>query len=496
MRRGYFLVGLLVAGCSGGNVIAPPPSQNFEKEADRPPPLPPSSIDAPLLVDMRRARELLETALARRLGDINKRITVPEKKRTAFAFELRRDPFQVSVKGDTFVVTSTIHYQGRGWYKPPIGPEISGSCGTSGDQPRARVVIQVRPKLTREWRLQARPRLAYVGPVTEEERDQCEVTFAHINVTGKVIEAARGVIESQLPKVGDMLARLDVRGEFEKIWLEVQKPIRLTDSVWLMLRPTGVRLGHLSGTRDMLGTTVGITSEPKIETGPQPMVAPLPLPPLDTAVAANGFSALIEGRFGYPVINKSLTDALAGTVIKTPGGTIKLKEVAAFGIGGGRLALGVRFGGTTTGLVYFIGTPKYDEESGEITVPDLDYDASSVGLLVRGLAWLKGDELRDFLRTKAVFPSGDALDKLAQLTTKGLNRDLAPGIHLSAAIDKTHVIRIVPRANALILQAHATGEAALHVTDEFFGNLMAKPDSNTKHPVPAPPPVPAAPPSR
>ena len=483
-RRALLFAGLLVAGCDGGGeVLAPPPAQHFDKDADRPPQLPLTVIDAPLLLDMARARELLEVALPRRFGDIDKREPIEGSKRKSFAYQVRREPFRISVTTDTFFIASTIHYRGRGWYDPPIGPEISGSCGTKGDEPRARIVIQIRPELTRDWHLKVRPRLAYIGPLSKEERDQCEVTFANIDVTGKVIEAARGAIQGQLPRLSAMLAALDVRGEFEKVWNEVQKPIRLADSVWLMLQPTGVRLGHLSGSREMLGTTVGITSRPKIETGPEPLVAVLPLPPLDTAGDAAGFNALIEGRFEYPVINKSLTDALAGTRIKTPGGVVIIKELAAFGVGGGRIALGLRFGGTTRGQIYFIGTPKYNAVSGEITVPDLEYDASSVGLLAQGLAWLKAGEVRDFLREKAKFPSGDALDKLAKLTTKGLNRELTPGIHLSAAITKTEVIRIVPRAGALILQAHATGEAALHITDEFFGKFMAKAaDDTTLHP--------------
>ena len=86
-----------------------------------------SRVELPLLVDITTAVNLLEQGLPRKFGNINQRQPVPGKKRAAFAFQIRRDPFRVSVKNDSFVVAATIHYQGKGWYKPPIAPEVGGS---------------------------------------------------------------------------------------------------------------------------------------------------------------------------------------------------------------------------------------------------------------------------------------------------------------------------------------------------------------------------------
>jgi hypothetical protein len=300
------------------------------------------------------------------------------------------------------------------------------------------------------------------------------VSFLNLDMTGKVLSAARDAIRSQLPKLGKRLELVDVKGEFEKVWNEIQKPIHLADSVWLLLDPTGIRLGTLSGTREMLGGTIGVTAQPRIETGPKPLVAYRPVPPLDSAQAETGLNLLLEGRFDYGVIGKSLTDALRGTEIKTPGGAVEIRELGAYGVGHGRIALGVRFSGTASGQIFFVGTPKYDSVSGRISVPDLDYDASTTPLLVKSLAWLQDDQIRDFLRTQATFPSAEAMEKISTLAVKGMNRELTTGIFLSASVNNTKVVAITPRADALYLQAHATGQAALHVTDEFFQKIKAK----------------------
>ena len=44
--------------------------------------------------------EELEGAVPRRFGSLEDRKTLPDRQRTSIAFELRRQPFQVSVIGD------------------------------------------------------------------------------------------------------------------------------------------------------------------------------------------------------------------------------------------------------------------------------------------------------------------------------------------------------------------------------------------------------------
>lgn len=476
---------LVAVGCTGREVMAPPPATHFDLDSERPPRLPPTSVEVPVTFDVSSALELLEQALPRHFGDIDKRTSVPGKKRMSFAYEVNREPFAADFRNDTIYLSSTIRYQGKGWYDPPIGPDISGSCGINGPKPRARVVVAVHARIDHDWRLKTRTRVARLDPLTQSERDQCEVSFLNLDVTGKVLSAAKSALQSKLPRVDALLARQDIRTSFEKLWTEIQKPIRLTDSVYLLLQPTRVRLGAIQGDRITAGATVGITADPKIETGPRPEVAMTPLPPLTTTGEATGLNLMVEGRFEYSVISDLFTKALKGKRVEKAGGTVVIREVRAFGVGGGKLALGVRFAGTVSGLIYFVGTPKYDPSSGRIFIPDLDYDTSSAGLLVQGLAWLQGDDLRDFLRAHASFPSGETLNKLTTLAMNGMNRDLAPGVHLGATLGGTQVLAIQPRAQALVLQAQATGIASLTLDRNFFGRWLKPADSTetaTKQP--------------
>jgi hypothetical protein len=312
-------------------------------------------------------------------------------------------------------------------------------------------------------------RLLAVTPLTRTAEDQCQVSFLSIDVTGRVLDAARTALRHVLPEVDRKLARVDIRTPLEKMWSDLQQPIRLTDSLWLLLRPEAVHLGGLHATRDAVGADLGVTAAPRIVTGPRPAAAPVPLPPLGPVESDEGFSMLVEGAFGYNVMSAELTRRLAGKRVKAPGGNFVVRRVRVAGVGHGRIAVGLDFTGSDEGRIWLTGSPRYDAARDLITVPDLDFDTGSAGLLVQGVAWIQGDAIREFLRAQAQVSAGDLLKRIEQLATREMNRSLAPGVKLSATIDRTEPAGLAARADALILRARAIGSARLDLGPEIFG---------------------------
>jgi hypothetical protein len=149
-------------------------------------------------------------------------------------------------------------------------------------------------------------------------------------------------------------------------------------------------------------------------------------------------------------------------------------KLTVTGIGSGRLALGVDFEGTDSGQLWMVGTPQYDPASGMLSVPDLDFEARSASLLVKGLAWLKADEIRAFLRSQAKIAAGEVLNRIQGMAVKELNRELAPGVHLSASIEKSEPAGILVHPDGLIIRARATGAARLELGAAIFAQ---KPES-------------------
>ncbi|MGQ0702659.1 MAG: DUF4403 family protein [Gemmatimonadales bacterium] len=471
-ERAVGLLAVLLAGCGErGKIEAPaPPRALAAAEAESLPPPVPGTIEAPLAVDLASALAALERIIPARLGDLEDRKTLPLRgsRQASFAFLVAREPFQVSFARDTLLFSSVIHYRGRAWLNPTIGPEISGGCGIDEDPPRARLVVRVVPRLTQDWQLQVNTRVAELAALTTRARDQCQVTFLKVNVTEKVLQAAREALEKRLPEIQERIAAVDLRSPLTDLWNELQEPIRLEDSLWLLLRPAHVHVGRLSGSKRTVNADLGFTAAPRIVTGPKPLLEPIPLPPVQAEHYDSGFSLPVEGAFDYDVLSTGLTERLQGKSVKAAGGEFRVQRVTVYGIGKGQLALGIDFDGTARGRVWLIGTPRYDPGTGLLTVPDLDFDASSAGLLAQAVAWLKGEEIREFLRQEAQISAGDLLGKLQNMAVREMNRPLAPGISLEAKIDSSEAAQILVGPRRLVLRARATGSARLVIGKEVF----------------------------
>ena len=456
-----------LTGCFRGRVEAPEPPRDFSKDTVDFPPLLPGTIVAPLTLDRASAIAALEKEVPRRFGDIAQRIRLPDSRRS-FAFEVRREPFAVSFAGDTILLNSVVHYRGRGWYDPPIGPDINGECGTEKEPPRARLRLRVVPRLSTDWRLRVRTQVDTLLPFSTDERDQCEVSFLNLDVTGKVLSGATAALRTLLPQVDRQLATLDVKSPLEKIWVELQEPIRITDSLWLILQPSGVHLGRVRGSRETVGAQIGVTASPRIVAGPKPVLATVPLPALGPIRDEEGFSMYVEGSFDFRVMSGVLTKQLRGQRIKTPGGTLEVRRVTVFGVGGGRLAVGIDFTGDARGKVWLLGTPRYEAATGLVTVPDLDFEATTSNLLVAGAAWIGEGAIRDFLRSQTVIPVGTLMQEIQAMAVKEMNQELARGVRLEATIAESEPAGMLIKGDFLVMRARASGEAKLVLGSELF----------------------------
>lgn len=439
----------------------PPPSSAF---ADSLPSMPLSLLEVPLTYDLAPVIAQLEKAVPRTFGDLSKRMPIPSNKRMHFAYSADREPFKVSFDGNTARIRSVIHYAGRGWYNPPLAPEIGASCGTSGERPRAVVEMSIDLALTQQWRLKGKSHVGNVIPFSDDKRDKCRITFLNMDVTGSVTEATRKQLQVQTRQVDAMIASLDVRSKFAEWWNVLSEPISLTDSVWLQINPIKVSKGTTRGRNTTLSATVVLTAAPEIITGPRPASAQHALPMLEaTAAPGNGFHILIEGGLDYVLASHLMTEQLAGKRIQQGDRYLIVKSVRVFGIGSGKLALELRFGGTTSGHVFFVGTPQYSAVTDQLYVPDLDYDVASAGLLVRGLSWMKHDDIREFLRTKARWPVGGLLAQARASLLEGLNRELSPGVRLKGSVTHVEALGVHAGVKSVVVRAHADGSVALEI---------------------------------
>lgn len=454
---------VLIAACGRDQIHAPPPLAEGEAVADSAVPLPPSSIHVPVEYDLAPALAWLEETIPRRLGDLDERQQIPGNDRLSFAFTAQRTPFRLRLDGTTATLSSVITYRGRGWYNPPVLPTVSGSCGLNDEPPRMRITVRSTITPTADWRLRARSRVVALAPLTDERRDRCVVTVAAINVTGRVLDAVEGVLNRELAKVDQRLARYDLRGRVADVWEFLVTPVRLRDSLWLVVDPAAIRLDQVRNEGTTLHTAIGMTAYPRIIGGLQPMPAARELPPLERTGGGSGLSLLSEGRIGWGVLSGILRRELAGDTIRVAGRALVLEDLVVSGLDDGRIALGLTLRGAARGTIYLVGRPEYDSHGAVLTMPDLEFDVRSRSLMVAGLAWLAGGQVEDYLRTNLRLSLATLLDDGLAMIERELSRELAPGVAIATALSGGQVYRIRPRAEALLVDALAHGSAELRL---------------------------------
>lgn len=460
----YIALGTLACG-PASSVDAPAPLPVTTEFTDTLPTLPLSLVDAPITYDLAPALAALERAVPRRIGDIRVRRRSPTNRRVHTAFAAERQPFTVRVDGNTVRVGTVLEYSGQGWYDSALGADVHGSCGLGDQRPRAVIEIATTLRVTPDWKLRGKSVVTRVAPFSNQNRDQCKVTVFKIDVTDRVVSAARGEIDKRLDVLDERIGRLDLRTRVERWWRALQQPIRLSDSVWLLLQPRGVHLGPITGAPRSIAVDVGLSGEPRVVTGPRPPDGNADLPRLERESEKHdqALHVLLEGELGYDVANGILRKNIVGMHIRRGARRITIRDARLSGLGDGRVSLGLRFDGAASGLVYFVGTPRYDPASRQLYVPDLAYDVRSADMLVRGLEWLRRADVQSFLRARARFPVADLIERGRERLERGMNRPLGKDARLVATVATGDVLAVRATPRAILVRASANGSARLEI---------------------------------
>jgi uncharacterized protein DUF4403 len=458
------IVGLLLYGAAAacrGDKVAPPVPRASATWVDTLPPVPTSYLDVPVRYDLGPAMSWLESEVPVSFGSLEVRNDVPNKKRVHYAYAASRSPFHIAVNGRTATLQADVRYRVRAWYKPPILPELSGACDDPETPPRARLTIETTVQLTSGWTLRPRTR-AIVAPLSDPKRDRCKVTFLSIDVTDKVMGAAQAALEDKVQDFDAKVAAFDLPHESRRLWNTIGSPLRLGDSLWMVINPSTVRIGMLKMQGDTLVTTVGLSANPRVIGGPRPDVSVPPMPPpQDSTSRPPVLHLLTEGRLPYDVGSSILTKELRGTIIKVAHQRLVLDSLHLIGIGDGRVAVGLVVHGSVRGMLWAVGRPAYDTTRAQLYMPDLVYDGGTRDLLTGTLAWLAQGQIEDFLRTRVRINLVHVLADGRDLLEDKLNRDLADGVHLKMDVTSGRVLSVRASPTALLVRAVASGQGEL-----------------------------------
>ena len=427
---------------------------------------PNSYVSAPIVFDYRSLIEQIEQRIPRVIGSVDKdkRQLVVQSPKVWVAPELTRTPLVFAFKDNTVTVSTSFEYRANAWAKPLLVVHHV-SCGMGKERPRLNLTVSTTYDVTANWHLKSKTRLVKFDRPTKTERDQCEISFLHIDVTEKIIAAVTGVLEKELAKLDSTIAKVSIAKPIDGIWDKLQRPISIAKGkLWFRIRPEQVALGSITATDSTLTARLDLQAKPRIRAGERPPDDTLPLPPLGrTQAVVDTADVFIEGTLRYEAANEALAKRVSGKTIGKGWRRVKIESIVAGPAGLGKILLGVTISGAANGTVYVVGTPSYDSVTKLITVPDLAFDVRSQGYLESAAGWLLNGPLLDEVRSEARLPVEDLLGQLVQIVNKEINRPLSEGIYLRGALSDAHALSVRAVQRGVIVDAMGLGRLWLEI---------------------------------
>ena len=464
---GFVIFG--VAACSSQNLDVP----KMETTTDDPPEahveLAPSFVSAPVVFDLRPLLAELEASVPRTFGSIekSKRIQINKGPNAWVAPEIRRGKFDFSFKDNEVQVSAILEYRAKVWVKPLLF-EQSVSCGMDKDRPRIRLTLATKYDLDEHWHIRTTSRVVDLQAVSQEERDQCEVSIAKINVTGKVVDGARGAIVGMLKTADQKLSRMTIVKPISGIWYKLQNPISIAKgTLFLEINPKNISLGPIKAQDSNLVARLDLLAAPRLVSGEKPVNDSIPLPPLGRTTSGTDTAVvLVEGVLAYAAANELIGNAIEGKKFGKWWARITVVDVTVLPAGKGRIVLAVRVKGRVNGTLYAVGTPDYDAATDMITVPDLAFDVKTQGALRGVAAWLVNGPFVNDIRSLTKIPANTLLENVVEIANRELNRELSPGVMLRGELDKASARNVLATQRGLVARAHATGRLWVEISKE------------------------------
>lgn len=459
--RSILALGLSSLVACGSHTLDIP---KLETTTDDPPDanvvLPPSYVSAPVVLDLRPLLIELEVSVPRSFGSTekSKRIQIHKGPSAWFAPEIRRGDFEFSFKDNEVQVSTILEYRAKVWVKPLLF-EQTVSCGMGEQRPRIRLTLATKYDLAENWHIRTESRLVSLAAVSDTERDQCEVSILKIDVTSKVVDAARGALPGMLKKVDQRLSQVSIEKPITGIWYKLQNPISIAKgTLFLEIQPQSVALGPITARDSSLVARLDLLASPRLVSGTKPVNDSIRLPRLGrTSSGTDTAVVLIEGVLAYPAANDMLGQAIEGKKFGKWWARITVVDVTVVAAGKGRIVLAVTVKGRVNGTLYAVGTPAYDPATDLITIPDLAFDVNSHGALAGVAGWLVNGPFLTEIRHLARIPASKLLDEVIRIANKELNRELSKGVFLRGELDNATATNVLAAQRGLVARAAATG---------------------------------------
>jgi hypothetical protein len=144
------------------------------------------------------------------------------------------------------------------------------------------------------------------------------------------------------------------------------------------------------------------------------------------------------------------------------GNTFTVDHVKVYGIGT-KMVMAVDFKGTSTGIIYLVGTPVYSTTTHELSFPDLSFDIQTKAWMLKAAKWMFNGKITDIIRQKATYNFSKFIADNKTKLQKELSRDLGNNIRSEVTIKDLDIQAIYPASDQLVIRTLSNGQIKVKV---------------------------------
>jgi hypothetical protein len=351
-----------------------------------------------------------------------------------YAFLFRRGPLSFSGKDKFLKLSLNGEYQVSGSYCAQCAFDKcllktpTFSCGVHEPMRNISIGFISEVGLNAQYRLQTKTGVDFVQPI-----DPCKISFANVDITGKLVSQIRTSLQQLASQVDIQTATYPFRNQMQEVWNKLSGEFPAGTLGYFQIRPQSLSLSSIQFDGNNVMVQAGIRCQPQFSLRSEP-TKPQPLPDMQPISGENGFTVYLDASLPYPELKQMAQKMMPDTTFIISGKSFHIDEIEFMQAKENKLTTGIRFSGSKKGIIYLTGTPNIDTLKNELSIPDLDFDLDTRNFLMKTASWILNGKIEKTLRKKMLLPLTPILQTAKQEAEKALNRKLDNGLELKGRI--------------------------------------------------------------
>ncbi len=258
---------------------------------------------------------------------------------------------------------------------------------------------------------------------------------------------------------------LDLKTTAKDAWIEMQKPMLLSQEygLWLRINPKTISAVPITGGKGIIKHVSTIQGVAEIFTGKQPPSRiNRVLPELTTAASlGDEFLANVVSYIGYEYLDSITRLMLVNTSYTFGKKKISITGVSVYG-NENRMIIATDMTGSINGKVYFSGIPMYRVSDSSIILKDFQFSIQTKNILLKSASWLANSGIEKLISKKMAYPIGVEIRETYDMMAQSLNKyEIGQGFIMTGKLNGMEVQQPVLAPAGIIAPVSIKGKLSV-----------------------------------